>query len=296
MEAEIESFIRHLAVERGLSENYQLSTQRSLSEFADWCAKRKQISRAREVGLPLISEYLAERKRSGLAAASIKLIVVALKIFFRFAVAQGFAVKDPTDSLGLPRIERYLPETLNELEVEQLLQSVDVKAPLGLRDRAMLELLYASGLRISELAGAKLENLDLEEGVIRITGKGSKTRLVPVGRKACAAIRDYLTQERPRLVRQRSGSEIFLSARGSRLTTARIWQIVKAIARRSGLEANVYPHLLRHSFATHLLGNGADLRIIQEMLGHADISTTQVYTHVDQHRLKAVHHRFHPRA
>ncbi len=296
MENEIDAFIRYLAVERGLSENYQLSTQRSLGEFAVWCAQRKQISRAREVGLPLVSEYLAERKRGGLSASSIKLIVVALKIFFRFATGQGFVAKDPTDSLMLPRIERYLPETLNELQVEQLLESVDEKAPLGLRDRAMLELLYASGLRISELAGAKLENLNLEEGVVRVTGKGNKTRLVPVGRKACAALAVYLEQERPRLVRRRSGSEVFLSNRGGRLTTVRIWQIVKAVARRSGLEANVYPHLLRHSFATHLLGNGADLRIIQEMLGHADISTTQVYTHVDQQRLKAVHHKFHPRA
>jgi integrase/recombinase XerD len=189
-----------------------------------------------------------------------------------------------------------LPETLNELQVEQLLESVNCKAALGLRDRAMLELLYASGLRISELAGAKLENLNLDEGVVRVTGKGNKTRLVPVGRKACVALANYLEQERPRLVKRRTGSEVFLSNRGARLTTVRIWQIVKAVARRSGLEVNIYPHLLRHSFATHLLSNGADLRIIQEMLGHADISTTQVYTHVDQQRLKAVHHKFHPRA
>ncbi len=296
MEEEIDAFIRFLAVERGLSENYQLSTQRSLGEFARWCAQRKKITRAREVGLPLISEYLAERKRGGLSASSIKLIVVALKIFFRFGTARGFVARDPTDSLNLPRIERYLPETLNELQVEQLLESVDTKAPLGLRDRAILELLYASGLRISELAGAKLENLNLEDGIVRVTGKGNKTRLVPVGKKACAALATYLEQERPRLVRRRSGSEVFLSVRGSRLTTVRIWQIVKAVARRSGLAVNIYPHLLRHSFATHLLSNGADLRIIQEMLGHADISTTQVYTHVDQQRLKAVHHKFHPRA
>jgi integrase/recombinase XerD len=276
VEQEIESFIRFLAVERGLSENYQLSTQRSLGEFAAWCAARKQITKASHVGLPLISEYLAERKRGGLSASSIKLIVVALKIFFRFGSAQGFVAKDPTDTLTLPRIERYLPETLNEIEVEQLLESVDTQGPFGLRDRAMLELLYASGLRISELAKAKLENLNLEEGV--------------------DAIARYLEQERPRLVKRRTGSEVFLSVRGAGLTTVRIWQIVKAVARRSGLEANIYPHLLRHSFATHLLGNGADLRIIQEMLGHADISTTQVYTHVDQQRLKAVHHKFHPRA
>ncbi len=296
MEQEIDAFIRYLAVERGLSENYQLSTQRSLGEFVAWCAQRKQIFRAREVGLPLISEYLAERKRGGLAASSIKLIVVALKIFFRYALAQGWITRDPTDSLTLPRIERHLPETLNEMQVEQLLQSVDGKAPLGLRDRAMLELLYASGLRISELAGARLENLNLEEGIVRVTGKGNKTRLVPVGRQACAALAVYLEEERPRLVKRRTRSEIFLSVRGSRLTTVRIWQIVKAVAKRSGLSTNVYPHLLRHSFATHLLGNGADLRVIQEMLGHADISTTQIYTHVDQQRLKAVHHKFHPRA
>ena len=296
MDEEIETFVRYLAVERGLSENYQLSTERSLGEFARWCAERKQITRAQGVGLPLISEYLAERKRGGLSASSIKLIVVALKVFFRFATARGWVTKDPTDSLVLPRIERYLPETLNELQIEQLLESVDAKAPLGLRDRAMLELLYASGLRISELTGARLEHLNLEEGVVRVTGKGNKTRLVPVGRKACAALAAYLERERPQLVRPRTESEVFLSVRGGRLTTVRIWQIVKAVARRSGLEANVYPHLLRHSFATHLLGNGADLRIIQEMLGHADISTTQVYTHVDQQRLKAVHHRFHPRA
>jgi integrase/recombinase XerD len=296
VENEIETFIRFLAVERGLSENYQLSTQRSLGEFAAWCAARKKITRADQVSLPLISEYLAERKRSGLSASSIKLIVVALKIFFRFATAQGFIRRDPTDSLTLPRIERYLPETLNELQVEQLLESVDGRAPLGLRDRAILELLYASGLRIAELAGAKLENLNLEEGVVRVIGKGNKTRLLPVGRKACAALATYLEQERPGLVRRGTGSEVFLSTRGGRLTTVRIWQIVKAVARRSGLAANIYPHLLRHSFATHLLSNGADLRIIQELLGHADISTTQVYTHVDQQRLKAVHRKFHPRA
>lgn len=296
MEREIEAFIRFLAVERGLSENYQLSTQRSLGEFAVWCAQRKQIFRARDVGLPVISEYLAERKKGGLSAASIKLVVVALKIFFRFATARGDVARDPTDAMSLPRIERYLPETLNELQVEQLLESVNCTAPLGLRDRAILELLYASGLRISELAGAKLENLNLDDGVVRVTGKGNKTRLVPVGGKACAALAKYLEEERPRLVRRRTGSEVFLSNRGARLTTVRIWQIVKEVARRSGLEANIYPHLLRHSFATHLLSNGADLRIIQEMLGHADISTTQVYTHVDQQRLKAVHRKFHPRA
>jgi integrase/recombinase XerD len=296
MEQAIDAFIRFLAVERGLSSNYQLSTQRSLCEFAQWCKAKHKIDNPRQVTLSILSEYLAERKRNGLAAASIKLIVVALKIFFRFLVGCGQVDQSPSAALALPRIERYLPETMNELQVEQLLESIDTKVPLGLRDRAIVELLYASGLRISELAAARLENFNAEERILRVTGKGNKTRLIPVGRKAAEALASYVSLERPKLVKPGTGSEIFLSARGTRLTTGRVWQIVKQIAQRSGLEINVYPHLLRHSFATHLLGNGADLRIIQEMLGHADISTTQVYTHVDQQRLKAVHRQFHPRA
>jgi integrase/recombinase XerD len=296
VEDAIESFIRYLAVERGLSDNYQLSTQRSLTDFARWLAGARKIENFKTVTLPTISEYLADKKRAGLSAASIKLIVVALKIFFRSLAGKGEIKSDPTEALNLPRIERYLPETLNELQVDQLLNGIDTKALHGLRDRAMIELLYASGLRISELANARLENFHPEEGVIRVIGKGNKTRMVPVGRKACEAMAVYLSTERPKLVKPRTGNEIFLSGRGTKLTTARIWQIVKEKARHAGLEKNIYPHLLRHSFATHLLSNGADLRIIQEMLGHADISTTQVYTHVDQQRLKAVHRQFHPRA
>jgi integrase/recombinase XerD len=295
-EQEIDAFIRFLAVERGLSENYQLSTRRSLTEFAEWCATRKQLAAPTEITLTVLSEYLAERKRGGLSASSIKLIIVALKIFFRFLLSRGRVERDVAEQLSLPRIDRTLPETLNELDVQKLIESVDATQPRGLRDRAMMELLYASGLRISELANARLENLNFDERVLRVTGKGNKMRLVPVGRQACDAIQKYLATERPKFVKRRTGSEIFLSARGTKLTTVRIWQIVKGCAKRSGLTANIYPHLLRHTFATHLLSNGADLRIIQEMLGHADISTTQVYTHVDQQRLKAVHHKFHPRA
>src|SRR5712692_1873271 len=228
MEHEIEAFIRFLAVERGLSENYQLSTQRSLTEFAQWCASKKKIDDLARVTLPVISEYLADRKRAGLSASSIKLIVVALKIFFRFLAGKGAVGRDPTEALALPRIERYLPETLNELQVEQLIESVDTKVPLGWRDRAMIELLYASGLRISELTNARLENFDPNEGTVRVVGKGNKMRMVPVGRKACEAIASYLSMERPKLVKRRSGSEIFLSERGTKLTTARVWQIVRS--------------------------------------------------------------------
>jgi integrase/recombinase XerD len=312
--AAIDEFILYLATERGLSENYQLSTRLSLESFAQWLERRKIgeeiIERMIAAGEPLpavdldvkavalqqISDFLAHKKRLGLAPASIKLLVVAIKIFFRWLVERQRIDKDPAEVLPLPRIERYLPETMNELQVDRLLDGIATNAPRGLRDRAMLELLYASGLRVSELVNAKLENLDLDTRIVRVTGKGNKTRLVPVGSKACDAIRLYLDRERPSLVGKRTGSEIFLSSRGTKLTTVRVWQIVKQSAKNAGLDLNVYPHLLRHSFATHLLSNGADLRIIQELLGHADISTTQIYTHVDQRRLKAVHLKFHPRS
>ena len=295
MLASIDSFILYLATERGLSDNYQLSTRQSLDGFAEWLRHFKKVMTPGEVTLAQITDYLAFRKKGGLAAASLKLIVVALKIFFRFLHIRHRLPEDIAEVLPLPRVERYLPQTLNEVQVEQLIESIAVNRPLGLRDRAMVELLYGSGLRISELTNARLEHLQLEEHVIRVTGKGNKTRLVPVGAKAREAIERYLAEERPRHVRRRTGSELFLSVRGSKLTTVRCWQIVKERAQQAGLQQTVYPHLLRHSFATHLLTNGADLRIIQEMLGHADISTTQIYTHVDQVRLKSIHRQFHPR-
>lgn len=295
MNETVETFLAYLAIERGLSENYQLSTQRSLETFCQWVQKPGPGSlEAVEPGH--ITEYLTWRKRSGLAASSIKLEAVAIRIFFRFLAMRKMVPLDPAENLPTPRIERYLPETLNPEQVKRLLESVQATDPLGLRDRAMLELLYASGLRVSELCNTRLENLNLEDGFIRVTGKGNKTRLVPVGREAREAIEKYLASERPTLVGKKTGAEIFLSVRGRKLTPARVWQLVKVYAARAGLDSNVYPHIFRHSFATHLLGGGADLRIIQEMLGHADISTTQIYTHVDTSQLKAVHKKFHPRA
>ncbi len=296
MEEFIDQFVRYLATERGLSVNYQLSTRRSLETFAKWLAQQARVSRLDEVEPGHFANYLSWRKRSGLAAASIKLEAVALRIFFRFLLARKVLTINPAENLCVPRVEKYLPETLNGSAISRLLESVSEADPLGLRDRAMLELLYASGLRISELCNIRLEGLDLAEGMIRVTGKGNKTRLVPVGSEALRAIGRYLELERPKLVARRTGAEIFLSVRGRKLTPQRVWQLLKRYAARAGLDANVYPHLLRHSFATHLLAGGADLRIIQEMLGHADISTTQIYTHVDSSHLRSVHKKFHPRA
>ncbi|MDB6155569.1 MAG: Tyrosine recombinase XerC [Chthoniobacteraceae bacterium] len=318
MREAIEDFILYQATERGLSDNYQISTRLSLEGFARWLERRQlaaslgeeELQRLTRADTPFpethidlnaitlddVSLYLADRKRAGLAAASIKIVVVAIKIFIRWLHLRKRIGRDITELLTLPRTERYLPETMNEFQTETLLEGIPVDAPRGLRDRAIVELLYASGLRVSELVNARLENLDLDSRFIRVTGKGNKTRLVPVGGKACSAIALYLEKERPGFVSKRTGNEVFLSTRGTKLTTVRIWQIVKTCAKNAGINLNVYPHLLRHSFATHLLSNGADLRIIQELLGHADISTTQIYTHVDQQRLKAVHHKYHPRA
>ncbi|MEM1443655.1 MAG: site-specific tyrosine recombinase [Verrucomicrobiota bacterium] len=296
MEREIDRFLRYLAVERGLSENYQLSVRRSLENFAEWISDTNGVSEPSAVTLDHLTSYLGHRRLDDeLAASSLRVNLIALKIFFRHLAAKGSIPADLAEQIDSPKLEKYLPDTLNEETVARLLESVDSSKPLGKRDRAILELLYASGLRVSELTGAKLENFVPEEGVIRVTGKGNKTRIVPVGGAALEALGVYLEIERPSLVRPRTGSEVFLSKWGKKLTSTRIWQIVKERARFAGIDANVYPHLLRHSFATHLLGNGADLRVIQELLGHADIATTQIYTHVDQKHLRNVHRKFHPR-
>lgn len=296
MNAEIDHFILHLATERGLSDNYQLSTRASLELFAKWAAEHKHAAAWAEVTPEVIGDFLGWRKKSGVAAATIKLHAVALRILFRFLVQRKMLARDPTEFLGVPKIERYLPDTLSADEVSALIRSAGGKTPLEMRDCAIVELLYASGLRVSELCHARLENLDLEQGFMRVVGKGNKQRLVPVGSGARRALERYLSAGRPALIGKKTGGEIFLSVRGRKLTNQRIWQLLGELARRAGLEKDVHPHMLRHSFATHLLQGGADLRIIQEMLGHADISTTQIYTHVDTRGLHQAHRQFHPRA
>lgn len=291
MSEEIERFLMYLATERGLSESYQLAVQRTLESLWQWA----EVGSWREISPQRITDFLAFRKRSGLQAASVRLDAVAIRIFFRYLVARQGWEENPAETLSLPRPDKHLPETLNVGEVRRLIEGILPSDPQRLRDRAMVELLYSSGLRVSELCAARMENLDLESGFIRVTGKGMKTRLVPVGGPASDAIRRYLEEGRPGLVRRWTGAEIFLSVRGKRLTPQRIWQLIKRAAGRAGLESNVYPHLMRHSFATHLLGGGADLRVIQELLGHSDISTTQIYTHVEKSGLRSVLKNFHPR-
>lgn len=293
MEAASDSFIRYLATERGLSDAYQESVRQTLDALAKWIIGQRTA--LRDIGTDELAAFLSQRKKEGLSAASLRITTVHLKVFFRWLVGKEKLEMDPAEPLLAPRPDQSLPETLHATELTKLLESIDPSAALGRRDLAILELFYSAGLRLSELCKARLEMMDFEGGFLRVTGKGDKTRIVRVGHKAREAIDDYLRNERPKLVTRKTSSHIFISVRGTALSPERVREIVKQRAKLAGIDQNVYPHLLRHSFATHLLEGGADLRVIQELLGHADISTTQVYTHVDRQRLKAVHKQFHPR-
>ena len=294
MEFQVDGFILYLATERGLSTAYQLSVRQSLDKLVNWAIKQGH-KEWRDLGTDELSAFLGHLRKGSLDASSLRIALVHLKVFFRFLQKRRDIEIDPAEPLLAPKTTAKLPETLNAQTVEKLLTSINLEKKLGKRDLALLELFYASGLRLSEICNARLEFLDLDDRFLRITGKGNKTRLVPVGEKALAAVNRYLASERPELVTRKTSSHIFLSIRGGPLSPDRVRQIVKERAQQAGIDQNIYPHLLRHSFATHLLENGADLRVIQELLGHADIATTQIYTHVDQKRLKAVHKNFHPR-
>ena len=291
----IEEFLLYLAAERGLSMNYRLSVRRSLARFADWCkGQGLGVDRLTE---PLLASYHRSMRADGLAASSCRVAMVHLRIFFRYLASAKVLPENPAALLVAGGIRRSIPETLSADHVNRLLESIDpADVPFGARDRAMLEMLYGSGLRVSELVALRAEQIDWEEMFLRITGKGGKTRYVPLGGVAADALRRYLREGRPKLCRagQRDAA-LFLSNRGARLTRERIRQIIKARAAAAGLPENVYPHIMRHSFATHLLENGADLRVIQDMLGHSDLATTQIYTHVEQKRLVNLHRNFHPR-
>ena len=293
MEVEAGNFVRFLALERGLSEAYQGSVMQSLTSLGGWLKERKM--EVGEIGTAELSEFLRDRKRGGLSASSVRLTTVHLKIFFRWLHGKRGIVMDPAEPLVSSKVNRKLPETLSAVVLRGGGEGVATDQFLGKRDRAILELFYSSGLRLAELCAARLEWLDLEEGFLRVTGKGKKTRVVRVGTKALGAIALYLSAERPGLVKKVTSSHVFIGVRGAALTPERIRQIVKSRALAAGIDTAVYPHLLRHSFATHLLEGGADLRVIQELLGHADISTTQIYTHVGVKELKDAHRKFHPR-
>ena len=293
----IEGCLGYLATEKSHAVNTQLINRIALESFVAWMEKHHPAKGPGDLTKAELSSFLrAQRAERQLAASSMKMTIVALRHLAAHLKREKIVTVDLLLALDYPKLTQHIPETLSEAEVAQLMAVPLPDTPLGLRDRALLEVLYASGLRAGEIIGLRLENYLREERLLRVIGKGNKERLVPVGEKAMTAVDAWLARGRPLLVKPRTGGEIFLGDHGRRLTTARIWQIIQELAKISGIRKRIWPHLLRHSFATHLLGHGADLRAIQEMLGHASLATTQVYTHVDQARLKDVHRRFHPRA
>lgn len=291
-ESDIRNCMAYLAVEKSHAPSTQQINQQCLCEFQDWA--QDQFQNWNEIQTQDLEIFLRELS-SQKTGATVKKYIVALKHLFRYLLQENQIPHDPTDVLEIPKLSQTLPETLSEKEVDLLLSYPFPETGEGIRDRALMELLYATGLRAHELAGVTLESFDLNEKFIRVLGKGKKERLVPLGSRAIEALSIYLEKVRPSFSKPTSGAHLFLQKHGVPLSRYQIWQIVQESARRAGIQKRVYPHLLRHSFATHLLAHGADLRVIQEMLGHASLATTQIYTHVDSQRLKSIHQRFHPR-
>jgi len=290
----IHEFINYLSVERGLAMNTLESYGRDLRQYSQFLEEDQADLHA--VSRNTILNYLMFLQEQGKATATIARRLAALKAFYQFLVREKRIGTDPTANLESPKLEKRLPRVLTVTEVERLLAQPDSSQPAGLRDRAMLELLYATGIRVSELVSLEVADVNLEGGYIRCAGKGSKERIVPLGSLAIKSVREFLENGRMRLVKDRDESALFVNHHGHRLTRQGFWKIVKRYADDARIEKEITPHTLRHSFATHLLENGADLRSVQEMLGHADISTTQIYTHVTRGRLKEVYARTHPRA
>ena len=324
MQTLVEDFLQYLRHERGQAQHTQRTYAALLNKFVAW-AGREGISDWKSVELRHLMAFLQhERERAvagppggakakanpspaqgggasrnparRLSSESVYLEIAALRSFYRFAENEKLLPANPAENLSLPRRWKRLPKSLTDREIEQLLAPETVETPRGLCDQAVLELAYASGLRLAELRDIRLEQLHLEAGFVNVIGKGNKERVVPLGRKAVAAMRRYLEAGRPKLVTARSPAAVFLTKRGTPFAPVTLWLRIKQRARRAGIARNVTPHMLRHSFATHLLEHGADLRVIQELLGHASIGTTEIYTHVAGSRLRDVHRQFHPRA
>jgi integrase/recombinase XerD len=301
----VEDFLQYLRHEKGQAEHTQRTYAALLGHFVEW-ASAQGLSDWKAVSLPHLLQFLQQERarpaRSGksskgapLSGETVYLEIAALRAFYRFAEQEKLLPDNPARHLSLPRRWKRLPKALSNEEIDQLLNPENPETPASLCDQAVLEVAYASGLRLAELRGLRLEQLHLEAGFINVIGKGNKERVVPIGNKAIEAVERYLQTGRPKLVKPRTPANVFLTRRGTAFAPVTLWLRIRHRVRRAGIRRNVTPHMLRHSFATHLLEHGADLRIIQELLGHASISTTEVYTHVTQSRLREVHTKFHPR-
>lgn len=306
MQALVEDFLQYLRHERGQAAHTQRTYKAQLDRFVAWAA-RQGLQDWREVGLAHLTAFLQHERQRPLATTppdstrrlsgeSVYLEIAALRAFYRFCERERLLPANPAEHLTLPRRWWRIPKSLTDEEIARLLRLPPAPTPADLCDQAVLELAYASGLRLAELRHLRLEQLHLEAGFVTVIGKGNKERVVPVGRPAVAALERYLAAGRPALVRPRSPGVVFLTRRGTPFAHVTLWLRIKQRVRRAGITRNVTPHMLRHSFATHLLEHGADLRVIQELLGHANLSTTEVYTHVAGSRLREVHRKFHPRS
>lgn len=291
---EIERFIDAMWIEKGLSDNTLHAYRRDLRQF-DAFLTSEGAGSILEASRADLQRYLGSRLGSGGSQRSAARLMSCLRGFYRYQMREGRVTVDPTLDVDSPRLGRPLPRSLSEMDVEKLLAAPDIDDPLGCRDRAMLELLYACGLRVSELTSLQMSQVSLNQGVLRVFGKGSKERLVPMGEEALYLLQRYLREARPELLRGIPGDAVFPSRRGRQMTRQTFWYRIKIHARAAGITRSLSPHTLRHAFATHLLNHGADLRVVQMLLGHSDLTTTQIYTHVARQRLQELHSRHHPR-
>lgn len=295
MEGYVNQFINYLAVERGLAQNTLESYGRDLRQFQEYL-HATEMEVINDSARTTILNYLSTLQEKGRAVSTISRNLAAIKSFYQYLLRERFIEQDPAANLESPKLEKKLPKILSINEVEELLKQPNHVLPSGFRDKAMLELLYATGIRVSELISLNVADVNLDMGYIKCYGRGAKERLVPLGSIASKCVQEYISKGRPKLVRTYEESALFVNHHGNRLTRQGFWKIIKKYAQEAHITQDITPHTLRHSFATHLLENGADLRAVQEMLGHADISTTQIYTHVTKNRLKEVYDKTHPRA
>jgi len=290
----IEEFLNYLSVERGLSANTIVAYRRDLKKYTGFLSRRS-ITDADSVTRETITDYMQKQKTGGLSASSISRSLAAIKMFHRFLTRERLAKEDPTNLLETPKLWKRVPEVLSSTEIEKMIKATQGRRWQEVRDNAILELLYASGMRVSELVDLKVDNVNMDVGYVRCIGKGRKERIIPIGKKAQTAVKRYSDTVRAKLAKKHITTALFLSRLGKKISRQSVWKIIKRYAQRANIKKTIKPHTIRHSFATHLLEHGADLRSVQEMLGHSDISTTQIYTHVDKERLKTVHRQFHPR-
>jgi integrase/recombinase XerD len=287
----IDSFLSALWLEFGLSDNTLSAYGSDLKQFDKWLEAKELFN----VEQQDINQFFVYRKQQGMSKRSVARILSSLKRFYGYLLREGLIQSDPCELIDAPRLAPALPESLSENDVESLLQAPEIVSALGFRDRAMLELLYATGLRVSELVELNFQQVNFRQGCLRVVGKGEKERLVPVGEEAMDWLERYLNQARPMILGARQSDYLFVTNRGSSMTRQAFWHIIKRYAKQAGIDKHLSPHTLRHAFATHLLNHGADLRVVQLLLGHSDLSTTQIYTHIAQQRLKELHSQFHPR-